>query len=104
MSDKIEIEGPSDGFMNDNGSYGAQQSWEQYMPRSHAMPTRQCHSCLQSSHSEHVGPCAMCQREDVAWCCECWEAEDTSCTQPNIYGMPIVESDDVPSPGAIEFR
>ena len=21
----------------------------------------------------------MCAREDRAWCCECWEAEDSSC-------------------------
>src|SRR5215471_10535124 len=43
------------------------------------MTDKQCHSCGQASHGEHVGLCAMCSREDVLWCCECWEAEDTSC-------------------------
>lgn len=44
-----------------------------------APQTITCHSCGGTTHGEHMGPCAMCDEADRAWCCECWEAEDTSC-------------------------
>lgn len=38
-----------------------------------------CHSCGDPIHaSHHAGLCAMCSQERE-FCCECWDAEDTSC-------------------------
>ena len=40
-----------------------------------------CHGCGVTTHAEHLDAvaCPTCGRADRAYCCACWEAEDTGC-------------------------